>query len=405
MRKNKLFLALLFLALLIVSALGINSIYAGKQEIVNEINTGSVNIEIEEYKLNEHNEEVPWENNEYILPGMTVSWITYVKSTGNDCYVRAKIEVEQEVNNEYPITLDSFNDISNDWILVDDYYYYKKQLKTNEQIDFFHSFTVPDKWDDSVNSINVKDWNFSITLVFDAVQSNNFTTNFESNDPWDGLVVKESKQKDGYDINIFTTKTEREMSIVIEDYENIVIKPDNFFEGLDDMMPGDTLSDTVSIKSNKNSEIFFETESLSDVELLKNVSLTLSLYKDGEMHTIYDGILDSNINRLSLGKYDKKEESKLTFTIHIPKELDNNFSLRTASVKWIFEVAPNKNGNPKTNDNNMSIAALIVLMYISVIIIVLIVKKKKEKNDEMLRKEVDFNGKEYEDNNVASQKK
>ena len=405
MRKNKLFLALLFLALLLVSVLGINNIYAGKQEVINEINTGIVNIEIEEYQLNEQNEEILWKNNKDVLPGMTVSWIPYIKSTGNDCYVRVKIDVEQAVDTEQPITLNNFNDISNDWVLVDDYYYYKHPLKTNEKTDFFHSFTVPGEWDDSVNPRNIGEWDFSITLIFDAVQSDNFTPDFESHNPWDGLVVKESKQKDGYDINIFTTTTESEISIVIEDYDNIVIKPDNFFEGLDNMVPGDTLSDTVTIKSNKNSEIFFSTDSLSDIELLKNVGLTLALHKDGKTNVIYDGVLDSNIHKLSLGKYDKKEESKLTFTIHMPKELDNEFSLRNASVKWVFDVVPNKNGNPKTNDDNMSIVALIVLMCASIIIIVLIMKKKKEKDDGRLKQEVNFNGKEYEDNNVAPQKK
>lgn len=334
--------------------LGTGSIYAGSQEAVNKVDTGVVNIEISEYMLNDDGDEVPWEDGQWVLPGMTVSKIPYFTATGIDCYIRATVDIEEGIDVDQSITVDSLKGISNDWVRVGDYFYYKEPLKTGESVDFFHSFLIPSEWDSDENLANVGDWGFSINVTVDAIQSENFIPDFNSSNPWGDIIVQESIHKDGYDVNLFTTNSETTMSVVVEDANNIVVKPKDFFEGFKTMVPGDVLTDSVKINSKGNYEIFFSSESLADIDLLQKLGLKLVLVKDVKEVVIYDSSLDAEIDRLSLGKFTNGEEAELIFTVSMPVELDNEYTLRNASVKWSFEVEPYGDGNDNSGDNGTS---------------------------------------------------
>lgn len=378
--RKKIIYASLLLAMLLVLSIGIGGIYAGRQKAINKIDTGVVNIQIEEYTLDEDGKRVPWENNIKVLPGTVVNKIPCFTATGNDCYVRATIQIEENVETGHPIILDDFKGISEDWIKIGDYFYYKKILKTNETVDFFHNFTVPMEWDDTVNPRNIGDWGFSVTVTVDAVQSDNFTPNFEGASPWGEVVIKESIHKDGYDINLFTTNSETNMSIIIDDKSEIIVEPDDFFEGFKTMLPGDVLTDSVEIDTDERCKLYFSSESLTDIDLLQNINLKLMLTKNGKQTVVYEGVLDAQIDEILLGEFKKGEKGKLTFTVSMPKELDNEYSLRKASVKWSFRtVKVDIFGNPQTGDNNMVLPYMLLLVVSGCLMIFFTVRKKKER--------------------------
>ena len=384
-KKINTMISMMLLALVFVS--GAAGVYANSQEVISNVDTGVVNIEISEYTLNENGEEIPWVDNISVTPGMTISKRPYFTATGNNCYIRAKIEIIGVVDEATPITNESFQGISNDWIKVGDYYYYQYPVKTNEKVAFFNSFEIPSDWDNSVNPANIGDWGFSVKVTVDAVQAENFHPDFESESPWGDVVIQESIHKDGYDVNTFTTNSETEMFIVVEDNDDIIVDPDDFFAGFKTMVPGDELADSVEIDSKQHCKLYFTTESLEDVDLLQKLKLTISLTKDGEEVVIYDGVLDSQINDMFLGEFKKGEKGTLAFTISMPKELDNEYTLRNGSVKWVFRTEPvNQSNGPQTGDNVPLIfyICLMVMSGVGLITMAIIQYKsrKVEKNEE-----------------------
>jgi hypothetical protein len=386
-KKKKIFLIPAVLLLLLI--LGTAGIYASNHEAVNKVDTGVVNVHITEYTLNDEGEEVPWIDGVGVLPGMVVSKIPYFTATGNDCYVRATINVEGIPEHAEQITFENFDGISDKWIKIGDYYYYKEPLKTNESVDFFHSFEIPN-WNDDVKPSNIGEWGFAVTVVVDAVQSDNFTPDFENDAPWGDITIKESIHKDGYDVNIFTTNSETNMSIVVEDYNNILVKPDDFFEGFKTMVPGDILTDSIEINSKKHCELFFTTESLEDLDMLQKLGLKIVLTKDGKDIIVYDGTLDADINKMSLGKFKRNETGILTFTVSMPAELDNEYTLRNASVKWSFEAKSlGISGDDIMTGDNAPLMLLMVSIVISgLLIVILVIKRRKSDNKTEVETEV-----------------
>lgn len=363
--------------MLLVMSVGIGGIYAGRQKAVNKIDTGVVNIEIDEYTLDENNNRVPWKNNVEVLPGTVVNKIPCFTSKGNDCYVRAVINVKEDVNTNHPITMDDFYGISDDWIKIGSYFYYKKILKTDETVDFFHSFKVPAEWNDTVNPKNAGDWKFSVNVTVDAIQADNFTPDFKSTAPWGEAVIKESIHKNGYDINLFTANSETDMSIIIDDKKDIIIKPDDFFEGFKTMVPGDVLTDSVKIRADERCRLYFSSESLKDIDLLKNINLKLMLTKNGKQTVVYEGVLDAGISEMLLGTFRKSDDAELTFTISMPKDLDNEYTLRNASVKWTFEtVSVDIFNNPKTGDSSTVLPYILMIAASGLLMIFLVAGRK-----------------------------
>lgn len=381
MKKN-FNIVLMVLILLFIFAFGAQGVYANSQEVVNNVSTGVVNIEIDEYTLNEKGEEVPWIDGVDVLPGMTISKIPYFTATGNDCFIRATI-VADGVKAETPIAFEHFKGISKDWVQVGEYYYYMYPLKTNESIDFFHSFVIPSDWANDANPSDVGDWNFSIKIIVDAVQAENFAPNFTSNAPWGDIVIEDSIHKNGYDINVFTSNSETNMSIIIEDNDNVITAPNDLFHGFKTLMPGDILTDSVEINSKKHCKLFLTTESIADVELLQKLQLQIILVEDANGKVLYNGTMDSQITDMLIGEFEKGETGTLMFTVLVPEELNNAYALRNGSVKWVFDARDVgiNNDSPQTGDN--SFIALYISMMIcsgSALVVLLIYSIKKRRN-------------------------
>lgn len=133
------------------------------------------------------------------------------------------------------------------------------------------------------------------------------------------------------------------------DSKELITSSDDLFSNLDTLMPGDVVSDTLSItnKNNNGIELFFKSIPLSeddyylgeDYELLNKITLNINFH--GE--TIYDGsLIGTELNNvISLGNLKSGESGDFKFTLTVPGDLTNEFNMTATKVKWYFAVTEN----------------------------------------------------------------
>ena len=109
----------------------------------NVLTTGSINIELNEYMIENNNNEKAYDNyDRTVFPGNTVSLIPKVENLGASCYIRAKVTFKAdndliENNNNYLF------DITDNWIKRGNYYYYKDIVDIGEKIQIFNNVKIP----------------------------------------------------------------------------------------------------------------------------------------------------------------------------------------------------------------------------------------------------------------------
>jgi predicted ribosomally synthesized peptide with SipW-like signal peptide len=120
-----------------------------------------------------------------IVPGETIEKIPTVKNEGSkDAYIRCKIalvvpeaatEEETSARKAQLLRGITFGDASisgsaDKWVQSGDYYYYQDIVPANAIVEFFHSVTVPEVWDNAF-----ADQQFQINVTAEAIQADNFT--------------------------------------------------------------------------------------------------------------------------------------------------------------------------------------------------------------------------------------
>lgn len=148
-----------------VACYSLSGAYAYKSnelKVTSTITTGDVDIAIQENQISEDGETLePFENDQIIVPGDTISKIVTVKNLANPCYLRMKVVYAQDASEDAtvktaPISeekqtgewigndgLDGIylNGISADWVNGSDgYFYYTKDIQTGESIQFLNRY-------------------------------------------------------------------------------------------------------------------------------------------------------------------------------------------------------------------------------------------------------------------------
>lgn len=356
--------------------------------ITNEVNTGAVKISLNEYTVNNGNESLYEENEGIVFPGQIISLIPRISNIGDSSYIRAKIGYLSD-SEAIELSDSNIEGMTGDWIKKGDYWYYKNVVNSGENIDIFKSFKIP------VNISNeYQGRTIDLNITAEAIQSENFTPNFDSENPWNGINAESAKD---YQMD----KIQKNTNAVIEYTNNAnlyVTVSDSFFSKLGHIVPGDSLSEEVSInnKSNGNAEYFVSTEVLEgasekELDLMKKLNLRIT----SENGVIYEGSLDG-LNQQELGKFKSNETAKILFTVTMPSELGNEYSLLSSSIKWKFDikyddVVPKKDEpkivpvkpdvkSPQTGDTKIKIAiAIFIIASISLIVVLFLEKKSKNK--------------------------
>jgi len=151
--------------------------------------------------------------------------------------------------------------------------------------------------------------------------------------------------------------------------EGLVSVDKDFFAHFGAVMPGDTLEGSVDIRNDGNVErkFYFYTEPhdgsnrAEGEELLDLVTLTIA---KGDGSELYEGPLRAGSlnDPVYLGAYKGGEGETISFSLHIPGELGNEFAMAKTEVVWVFgaEDVPNKAGGSysKTGEDLLKLAAM-----------------------------------------------
>lgn len=344
---------LLAAALLFCTAGGY--IYASsvtETSVTNQFSTGIVNIDLKEYQLI-HGEKQPWTEAETVLPGEQISKIPEITNLGNDCYVRVKFAFRQT---DLLSDRDCYG-LDERWMKgADGYYYSTRILKEGEQIKVFDGIRIPEDFPEEL-----AEHAFDLDITAEAVQSQNFQPDFTADDPWHGIDIQIC-QKDGqYDLSTFKEGDNQPLSVVYQGKSGTLItNRDDFFTNLPYLMPGDSYTDTVQLKNTGNNPInlYFHTgtdshtERETDGDLLEKLQLTITTTIAGKTQELYQGPLhaDRLQTPILLGQIRNGSADQFTFTITVPAELDNSYTILHQAVKWIFSTETIVNGKPVEDD-------------------------------------------------------
>jgi len=319
-----------------------HTVFAYETEVINNIGIGDISISLAEFEVDENGQEVPGSAiNKMVIPGQKIDKIVRVTNEAREAWVRAKVNFTSE-DGLSGLDNSLVNLSSNKWKSYGEYFYYMTPLLEDETIDFMDSFHIPPYWTEKEASKE-----FSLVINVDAVQKENFKPDFESVDPWFGTVI-ETCVHTAYEKPVVETA---EFQVEFKGGSEGLIKiGDDFFGNWGHLMPGDTVSDTVSIKNSYQSpvEIYFSTETISENELASKVHLTI---KNGEK-TIFDGTLKESVKEVLIASLKKSETAELEYTVHIPAELTNAFAMSETNTKWTFRCKVKSGGSQSSDDDD-----------------------------------------------------
>lgn len=359
------------LGVFLLSVMSVIPTYASaktaENSVTNTLKTGNVDIELKEFHLDDNGREVEWTDMKDVCPGQYISKIPRVTNKGAGCYIRAKINIDNDVRS--PMTIDDLEGISNDWVRKGEYIYHVKPLNQGDSVDLFTGFEIPREWDREA-----ADKAINIEISVDAVQSKNFIVDLESDNPWGDIRIEKSKYDGQYELNTFSVSSDANIQVVCVG-DAITITPDNFFSEFGTMMPGDVMEDTVDISNNysKAIELFFKTSPLENEDMLSKIMFTVSMAKDNVVKDIYKGNLNDGIPEyLSLGVFEQEEKGMLHFRLELSGQTDNALSLEKAKSIWYFRTRyeePEKSSIqniiasiPKTGDSVQPTLLLLTLL-------------------------------------------
>lgn len=316
--------------------LGITGIYAlPKVYILYQANTGKVDIQLSEY-MRKDGKEVPWKNQENVLPGRFISKIPRIKNEGAECYVRAKVSFLAQNQSERPLDWQAIEGMDSNWIQEGEYFYYTKSMKPGETIDLFQGIQIPAEWKSQEEE---NKWEADVRV--EAVQAECFAPDFTKEDPW-GMKIRTFEVQQALDgkAQIQEGETEQLELCIADKMQGFTMEQEGCMKNLGTFVPGKEQTGSVKLKNGTElqREVFFWAESQELNELMKKMELTVLLDEKDGKKILYQGQITEDMleERLSLGKFAPKEEKEVLFTYKLPEDADNTYTMKKGQVKFWF---------------------------------------------------------------------
>ncbi len=362
-QRRAVFIVAMLSVLLISAGTGI---YAGSRlTFENRFGTGGVNISLKEYTVRDGKEEL-FAGECSALPGDVVSLIPRLSNDGPmECYVRVRLDAPE---NAAWLT-ESLIGLDDSWIRGDDGYLYQKNiLGVFEQTDLFTGIQIPLDLPEDFSDQDLK-----LAITADAMQAANFSPDFESENPWGNVAVERSIKN--ADLEVRAIKSVRSGITVVYDEktDSLRSQADDLFADMPLLMPGDVYSDSIHFENSGKDDcmIYFSTasESTSGTDVLDRAGLEISMDSGGEKSMIYSGTLKSTElqNSILLCTLKQNESALFEFSLSLPDDLDNDYSLISDSTVWIFsekklnrEEVHELTVPPQTGDTNQSGLSLLI---------------------------------------------
>lgn len=168
--------------------------------------------------------------------------------------------------------------------------------------------------------------------------------------------------------------------------------PTDLFADLKDVMPGDHLTQKITVKNdisnNVKAKIYLRSYYPDDdsQDFLRQLSLTLRLTDQNDMAYMFSSagtLTSANDGWIELGTLYSGGVVNLALDLDVPTSLGNEYSSRLGHVIWEFKVeeqtpSPDDPTPPKTGDHSIwPVYALTAGSIACVVIMLLITKKKK----------------------------
>lgn len=169
----------------------------------------------------------------------------------------------------------------------------------------------------------------------------------------------------------------------------------DLFDNFKDVMPGDTLTQKITVKNNADNKIKVKIYLRSlgaredSVEFLSQLNLKVAKSEENKMAYMFDAAANESAQLtdwVCLGTLYSGGEVILDVSLNVPKELSNEFQNNIGYLDWEFMVTelPVDQSDPKPPQmgDNSNIILWIAIMLISIfLIIILFIWHKKEKKN------------------------
>lgn len=324
--------------ILSLSILGISGVYgyfSDTLQVVNHISVGDIKISVEEFEK-KGTKEVLYNNKGDVLPGAVVSKIPRITNRALPCWVRARILYTNDRKELEGLDDTKLSGFSSKWIKRGEYYYYTSILKRKETVDLFQSVHIPTSWKKEHELQKL-----GLTIQAEAIQAANFTPDFSAMSPWGNQLIRQCiHEEDGA---MTCKKPQTKLSVEFNGKAHKLLSvPGDFFTNLGTAMPGDVLTDTITVFNTTDSaaEILFRTSTegrnSEQIAMLKDVKLTVAMGNK----ILYSGTLDSTglARNKTLGILEAGQKGSMKFRLEIPAEWDNRMAQKKTDVTWIFTV-------------------------------------------------------------------
>lgn len=174
----------------------------------------------------------------------------------------------------------------------------------------------------------------------------------------------------------------------------------DLFPNFKDVMPGDTLTQKITVKNNADNRVKVKLYIRSlgahedSVEFLSQLGLKVQKSADNEMAYMFDAAADKTAQLtdwVCLGTLYSGGEVNLDVTLSVPVELDNIFQNKIGYLDWEFmieefPIEPDDPKPPQTGDNsNLGLWFTLMLCSGAMLLILLVWRKKDEKEENAAR--------------------
>ena len=297
----------------------------------NKMRTGGVNIKLEEFILNEGNQEVEYTDTvRTVVPGEKINLIPRITNLAAPCYVRVKLGYNSG-SNIATFSDSSYGEMGDNWKKAGDYWYYKTPLAQDAKLDVFKYVIIPTNMGNDDQDKELK-----LNILAEAIQSDNFTPNFESDEPWGNPEILANSDTE---YRMSKAQIADDVKIVYEgDSSNYIEIPEDFMLGLSELMPGDSNSYNIKVKPTADANTSFAVEvTPSNVDDAKTKALLQKLIleiKNGDT-VIYNGNLDLS-EPVPFASFTDVATQDIKFTVKMSEGLNNEYAMLNAPITWKF---------------------------------------------------------------------
>lgn len=175
------------------------------------------------------------------------------------------------------------------------------------------------------------------------------------------------------------------------DANKFVFAPENLFSGFQNVMPGDTLTEEITVRNDAKNDVKIKVylRSLGAQEntddFLSQMNLTVEQKGDSVLFAAPADETAQLTDWVYLGTVYSGGEITLDVTLEVPITMSSDYQNRTGYIDWEFKVEqlptePSDPEPPKTGDstNILLVAFLLVFSFVAWWIILLLGKRKKK---------------------------